>query len=390
MKVCRLLSTAAAVVGYFFFLSPATTTANDLEATSCVCSIPETDVLFPASFTPTAFPTPQFIVAPPWSFSTCSLEEQTIETTRYINSISYLSAPLRFPVLDGMSTVVEEDALRWLLVDNPLLLVAGSQYDRNTVRTRYPLAVLWFGWFKGDNRYESLLSKWMTASNACTWNRITCENGQVFSLQLGSRLAPRGTISPDIALLSSLSNIDLDSTNMSGGLPSSLQAMTQLTSISISNDKTGQKDAYSSGQQQEQQLLLRGTIPSRRVSLYTELHGNNFSGQIDSSLGMLTQMEYLLLGENGLTGTIPSQWGHNLTALFHLDMAGNAFVRVASCVVGKPRTSHASGCFIYPARGHHSLQTGQLEECRQPQRFFPGYHQLDGNHATLSSVWDNQ
>ncbi len=71
---------------------------------------------------------------------------------------------------------------------------------------------------------------------------------------------------------------------------------------------------------------LSGSIPSSLGNLtnlqYLYLYQNQLSGSIPSSLGNLTNLQYLYLYQNQLSGSIPSSLG-NLTNLFDLHLANN-------------------------------------------------------------------
>ena len=56
----------------------------------------------------------------------------------------------------------------------------------------------------------------------------------------------------------------------------------------------------------------------------TSLYGNNLSGEIPSSIGNLTNLQYLRLVNKNLSGSIPSEIG-NLTNLIELDLSENEF-----------------------------------------------------------------
>jgi len=73
--------------------------------------------------------------------------------------------------------------------------------------------------------------------------------------------------------------------------------------------------------------LLTGTIPSELGNLsnltYLNLRSNELSGNIPSELGSLTKLTYFYLNSNSLSGTIPSELG-NLTKLTQLYLGNNS------------------------------------------------------------------
>ena len=108
-----------------------------------------------------------------------------------------------------------------------------------------------------------------------------------------------------------VSRLQLIDNNLSGSLPEELSALTNLTSLVISNN-----------------IGLTGEIPQSLNNLtsldYLVLSNNNLSGSIPSSLSELTLLKILMVNGNQLTGEIPSSFG-NLSNLVELRMNNNLF-----------------------------------------------------------------
>jgi Leucine-rich repeat (LRR) protein len=120
------------------------------------------------------------------------------------------------------------------------------------------------------------------------------------------------------------------SNNLSGTLPTELNDLTYLKSLSLRNDRlTGSIVDLSSLTQLRELYLdknqLSGNIPTWLNNLTQMeriyLDENQFSGPIPD-LGNLTNLTNLLLYNNQLTGTIPS-WLNNLTNLGSLQLGHN-------------------------------------------------------------------
>ena len=62
-----------------------------------------------------------------------------------------------------------------------------------------------------------------------------------------------------------------------------------------------------------------------RELVYLDLYGNSFYGALDQSIGYWPQIEYINLGCNFLSGTIPPYLG-NLTRLVSFDIDYNLLV----------------------------------------------------------------
>ena len=105
-----------------------------------------------------------------------------------------------------------------------------------------------------------------------------------------------------------VAELDLYSNQLSGSIPSSLGNLSNLEFLHISANQ------------------LSGSIPSSLGNLsnleFLHLTFNQLSGSIPSSLGNLSNLEYLDLWENQLSGSIPSSLG-NLSNLEALDLSFN-------------------------------------------------------------------
>ncbi len=95
----------------------------------------------------------------------------------------------------------------------------------------------------------------------------------------------------------SVTGIDLHSNNLSGQIPSDLQALTNLQVLMLS-DNAG----------------LTGSIPQELGSLSSlfilDLDSDQLSGPIPPELGNLWNLQMLFLGSNQLSGSIPSELGN--------------------------------------------------------------------------------
>ncbi|KAL9460949.1 hypothetical protein AB3S75_004024 [Citrus x aurantiifolia] len=101
-----------------------------------------------------------------------------------------------------------------------------------------------------------------------SWSHVTCRNGNVISLTLGSN-GFSGKISPSITKLKFLASLELQENDLSGTLPDFLGSMTLLQSLNLANNK--------------------------------------FSGSIPATWSQLSNLKHLDLSSNNLTGRIPMQ-----------------------------------------------------------------------------------
>lgn len=101
-----------------------------------------------------------------------------------------------------------------------------------------------------------------------SWSHVTCKNGNVISLSLGSN-GFSGTLSPSITKLKYLVSLDLQNNDLSGALPDYLSNITNLQNLNLAN--------------------------------------NSFNGPIPPAWGQLYNLKHLDLASNDLTGDIPQQ-----------------------------------------------------------------------------------
>lgn len=145
---------------------------------------------------------------------------------------------------------------------------------------------------------QHVLEDWSSTSSVhvCNWSGIKCNNGgdRVVELDLsGSSL--KGTISPVISNLSSLTVLDLSRNSLEGHLPVELGLLLQLGQLSLSSN------------------LLQGNIPNELGSLhkleYLDLGSNRLKGQLPLSLfcngSSFNSLQYIDLSNNSLSGEIP-------------------------------------------------------------------------------------
>ncbi|KAG6721417.1 hypothetical protein I3842_03G110600 [Carya illinoinensis] len=130
------------------------------------------------------------------------------------------------------------------------------------------------------NDSKSQISDWNDnlVSPCFSWSHITCRNGNVISLSLGSK-GFSGTLSPSITKLKFLVSLELQDNSLSGVLPDYLASMAQLQNLNLAN--------------------------------------NNFSGSIPTTWGQLPSLKHLVLRGNHLSGTIPDSIA-NITGLTEL------------------------------------------------------------------------
>ena len=141
-----------------------------------------------------------------------------------------------------------------------------------------------------------------------------------------------GSILPGLGQLSNLIELDLHGNQLSGSIPPDLGQLSNLEYLNLSyNDFTGSIPPELGQLSNLIELILHqnelsGTIPPDlgNLSNLTKLmlHLNQLSGSIPPELGQLSNLKYLNLRSNDLTGSIPPDLG-NLSHLEDLCLRSN-------------------------------------------------------------------
>ncbi|XP_009774605.1 receptor kinase-like protein Xa21 [Nicotiana sylvestris] len=156
---------------------------------------------------------------------------------------------------------------------------------------------------------HSLAKNWTKNTSFCSWFGVTCntKRQRVVSLALPN-LQLQGTISPSLANLSSLRELNLVNNNIQGNIPTSLFQHQRIQNISLAFNKL-------SGE------IFQGPwyLPELRV---LDLTNNNLTGIIPLSIGNATKLLYLSLSRNRINSNIPNEIG-NLSRLAMLSLSHN-------------------------------------------------------------------
>ena len=205
----------------------------------------------------------------------------------------------------------------------------------------------------GDN--WSIKTDWLATNTPCSWDRVTCEDGNVtrihlWSNQLNGQIPSEigqfnaltylhlganelsGTIPAEIGNLKALEWLSLHSNQLSGAIPAGIGELIALNSLLLHRNQLSDSIPVEIGNLTALTELylddnqLSGSIPTeigalgalKRLSLFD----NQLSGSIPAEVGNLTALEILSLDDNQLSGSIPPEIG-NLTALTELQLGRN-------------------------------------------------------------------
>lgn len=156
----------------------------------------------------------------------------------------------------------------------------------------------------------NVLKGWATGQSFCNWPGVTCVAGQVTALDL-SGMGLFGHIPDSIANLTSLVRLDLSNQGMpigTSGIPSTIGMMSNLEYLDLSSND------------------FVGTIPVSFWNLLKlrvlKLSHTQLTGSIPDLAGIMSKLEVMDLSFCRLTGTIPDVLG-KLSGLRSLNFEGN-------------------------------------------------------------------
>ncbi|GKV52132.1 hypothetical protein SLEP1_g58724, partial [Rubroshorea leprosula] len=160
------------------------------------------------------------------------------------------------------------------------------------------------------NFWRNLPPNW-AGSDPCgdDWVGIRCTNSRVISIKLGS-VGLEGQLSDHISSLTELQILDLSQNpGMTGSVPASIGNLKNLTTLLLDGNE------------------LTGPIPLTlglvQALLVVRLGNNSLSGNVPSNLNNLTNLTDLYLSNNELSGTLPNLTG--MSSLQTLDLSNNGF-----------------------------------------------------------------
>ncbi|PKA62469.1 putative inactive leucine-rich repeat receptor-like protein kinase [Apostasia shenzhenica] len=165
------------------------------------------------------------------------------------------------------------------------------------------------GFIKEDP--EGALSSWSTfGDDPCSWNGITCKEGNVVSLSI-PKTKLLGFLSPSLGSLRFLRHINLRNNMFTGNLPGELFRAQGLQSLVLYGNS------------------FSGSLPTEIGSLsylqFLDLSHNLLNGSIPRSLSYCKRLKVLVLSHNNFTSTLPSNFGSIFPSLETLDLSFNRF-----------------------------------------------------------------
>ncbi|KAM3327635.1 hypothetical protein P3S68_033684 [Capsicum galapagoense] len=213
-----------------------------------------------------------------------------------------------------------------------------------------------------DDCYDPKTRSWNKSTDCCSWDGVQCDettgqaveldlacnglqgkfrtNSSLFQLSNLKRLNlsyndfSGSIISPKFGELSSLTHLYLEYSGFIGLIPAEISRLSKLQALRIQTvDPYGLRlgpynfELLLKNLTQLRELVMWGT--SERVFHlsnleYLYLSSNSLTGPIPSNVSGLQTLQYLHLSSNYLNGTIPF-WIFSLQSLMHLDLSNNSF-----------------------------------------------------------------
>jgi len=235
----------------------------------------------------------------------------------YINSITFSTEAIRYPAFENQTSTPEEQAVEWLIQDDPLELSVVTNQSR--LMQRYALATIAFGTGLGFGNHDS----WLSEDHECFWYGIDCDSdsdGQPTTVLTINLSDLDGRIPADIALLSNITEIDLkDNSNLQGTLPSSIGKLELLEYFNVDDCRLSGTLPTSIRQWTNLKLFsiqensFTGPLPESignwKALFYFGILGNSLNGTLPESIGEWTALEWFDISDNDLTGTLPESIG---------------------------------------------------------------------------------
>ncbi|PKA63671.1 putative LRR receptor-like serine/threonine-protein kinase [Apostasia shenzhenica] len=200
------------------------------------------------------------------------------------------------------------------------------------------LALLSFKSAISHDPIQQPLASWNDSMDHCQWPGVKCSSsrrrhaGRVTELDLDSYNIT-GSITPTLANLTFLRRLNLPNNRFHGQIPPEIGKLRRLRYLNLSSNSLVSEIPTSLSQCSQLQVIalgsnkLHGAIPPnlsncQNLRIIT-VKDNHLVEEIPPEFGNLPKLAYLDLASNNLTGTIPSSLG-NLSSLLALELFGNS------------------------------------------------------------------
>ena len=197
-------------------------------------------------------------------------------------------------------------AREWLRTGKDIM-----EFQVERIRQRFSMALIYCE-FNGDNWLEGEL--WVSDLHECDWYTMIgvdpCGRHEQYQILRNYGQQMRGTLPPEISMMSSLWEITFSDNLLTGTIPTDFAKLSELDTFSLSFN------------------LFKGTIPQFMWEfedmIHLDLGYNFFTGTIPDTVDQTEpHLRDLFLENNELNGNIPTTFGNLDWARLHLD--GNKF-----------------------------------------------------------------
>ena len=197
-------------------------------------------------------------------------------------------------------------AREWLRTGKDIM-----EFQVERIRQRFSMALIYCE-FNGDNWLEGEL--WVSDLHECDWYTMIgvdpCGRHEQYQILRNYGQQMRGTLPPEISMMSSLWEITFSDNLLTGTIPSEFKKLTELDTFSLSFN------------------LFKGEIPDFMWEfedmIHLDLAYNFFTGTIPDTVHLTEpNLRDLFVENNDLEGPIPSTFGQIDWQRLHLD--GNNF-----------------------------------------------------------------
>lgn len=212
-----------------------------------------------------------------------------------------------------------------------LILTIRQNSFAQVTREDYDALVALYNSTGGSSWYDK--DNWNLSVNDVSdnWHGITVSGDRVVKIKLVDNNL-NGKIPAEIANLTELKTLIIETNNLPDTIPAELQSLTKLETLSLNqNNLSGEIPEELSNLTNITELdlgsnNLEGSIPVELCQLTTltllHLYGNDLSDTIPGQIGQLVNLVELNLSDNQLTGEIPTEL-KNLTTLSDLNLLSN-------------------------------------------------------------------
>lgn len=209
---------------------------------------------------------------------------------------------------------------------------------------------------------DGSLSNWNSSDpTPCTWNGITCKDGNVVSLSIPKKRL-YGFLPSSLASLSQLRHVNLRNNKLYGGLPVALFDVQGLQSLVLYGNSLSGSLPLEIGKVKNLQNL--------------DLSQNLFNGSMPKSLLECKRLRILDLSRNNFTGLLPDGFGSSLDMLEKLDLSYNKFDGLIPDDIGN--LSHLQGTVDFSHNEFYGLIPASLGNLPEKVYIDLTYNNLSG------------